>query len=857
LAPGRFYQSLLVRHGDGRRQVVKVFVVPAELDLLQVHLDDLAEVNQQVLHDEEHQLVLGSHVDLVQRTVIVRRPYAAWTLADLFGPVGGQAGPADGLWMDGRRLEAWETRWLAHQLATAVARLHAAGLFHGSLHPDNVLVDGALGLALADLAPFKPHALGGPDRDPTLLLHYYRAHQRPYIAPARLADDAAPADTAARQRADSHALAVMLAQLGVDDAAFARPVDAVVLPLLRHLAATHDLARAEPRLDDLALLARDDPDVARILGRFFVARVPHLAAEDDVLRVLRIVAALAHAPPPADLVYYLRALAAATMGRSAPLVRAAERLLGTAPPARPCDAQGLRTPGQALRFLAAEPATREARLRTAALLPAFLVWPEARVRRAALRRLAAIAAASDDVDRIALLGPLVQPSLGLGTGLFDLARVPPDALARLLPAPLTQELVDLVLRNAAQLPQLLQAVSPEDGRKLRALEPLLPRMAVRPAPPPLSRRIVGANPVPSADAFSPLVSPVDEAPADEVPHAVDPTAYRHFQLRRLPFQHQTYTDACACPAGAFFALTSDRRIEVWRSRDLRRQILPPPWLLVELEGPAVCALSGSHAYVWNSGTVTVFDLRLRRRAHEARCVRRPTAMRPVAQGLVVACGFALAFLPFGSQAAAWASEPQPLRHGAIRFLVLAREDVFAVTASATGVLSLWDTRYGLCLRSWRVPLDGTVSALSLVAPEEPGALAPPRLLLVMERGGRAVCMVVDLATATIAAATDPGLLGQPLLRDVQGDIEPDTYPEAAVAHHPDASWLLLAEPSGELRLCLQKALGLDLAPFRTGLPPQPLAQLCFLEPTSAESSRNLSVLRLTMEGSASVLECFK
>lgn len=81
-----------------------------------------------------------------------------------------------------------EKLWLTHQLLTAVAQLHAAGVRHGDIKSENVMVTTWNGLLLTDIAFHKPTYL--PADDPAAVYNYFfdaGQRRRCYLAVERFA----------------------------------------------------------------------------------------------------------------------------------------------------------------------------------------------------------------------------------------------------------------------------------------------------------------------------------------------------------------------------------------------------------------------------------------------------------------------------------------------------------------------------------------------------------------------------------------------------------------------------------------------------------------------------------------------
>jgi serine/threonine protein kinase len=78
-----------------------------------------------------------------------------------------------------------EKKWFAYQLIHAVAQMHQAGVCHGDIKCENVMVTSWNWLFLTDFAPFKPTRLS--DYNPTDINFYFLQSDRArcYLAPER------------------------------------------------------------------------------------------------------------------------------------------------------------------------------------------------------------------------------------------------------------------------------------------------------------------------------------------------------------------------------------------------------------------------------------------------------------------------------------------------------------------------------------------------------------------------------------------------------------------------------------------------------------------------------------------------
>ena len=89
-------------------------------------------------------------------------------------------------------LTALESKWLTFQLLTALQQCEAAGLVHGDIKSNNILVTSWNWLVLSDLTGLKPGYL--PEDNPADLSYFFddEYHQRCYVAPERFYHSATP-----------------------------------------------------------------------------------------------------------------------------------------------------------------------------------------------------------------------------------------------------------------------------------------------------------------------------------------------------------------------------------------------------------------------------------------------------------------------------------------------------------------------------------------------------------------------------------------------------------------------------------------------------------------------------------------
>lgn len=883
---GRFYESLLVQHDDGRREVVKLLSIPSDLDLPQVHLDDLAEINHRLMDPDDgiHQLIIPSQVDLLDRTVIVRRPYVEGCLAQMFSMLlvdPGFKGRLD-VMADGRVLEEWQLRWIAYQLVKSVLLMHQAGLAHGSLQTSNVLVDSSLSVSLVDVAPYKPFYLGTDD--PTALLYYYDQEHVRYVAPERF-EAGSGTDLVARQRADIYGLSVILRHLfGPTDAVnqlmesrdlsqfpplfpvSSSVLSSVVLVLIRHWSVS-GLDQFEGKLDDLRLLCKGDGDISRILCRFLIGQVQKAKDESEILRILAFIDELKPKSKCDSLVFYLEAIKG--LGVTAAIITACDHIVGHTVGCT--DKKALRSStstGQILRSLTRLCADDTDQLdifdALRNLYPAVLIHPSGKVRRAAIKFLAKISSSNriDDVDKVAQINWIFSKVLSVESvesTLFDPSLLCYDAVSLLLKAPLSQDLYDLVQRNFEQLPLFMSALAPEDAEKVKLVAPLL-MVSYKTRFEVLTRKALEINPVLAGldedhAAFSPVLSDVESQEGVAIPIGMDPLSCRHFQHRRLPFQFSEYHTCVCSSSGEYIALQKQAETEVWRAADFRREILPEPWCTVPMTGP--CVLEQHRMALYSMGSIIVFNLERNTVDIQFECCVSPNKIALLSAG-ILACGSGLSKYVGGSLE--WQSDAQPEYHGPITELLVGPGEIFAVTTTSNGYVSIWDLRYGLCLRSWRLPLNlRTIHGASLCASEDCSVLLPPRIWIfsMCEETTRPCVLVVDLSVAQITHSTDRALEGLELLEDAEYALNGLDGTRLPFCHPRDAEWALACDAEGQICRCSLGPETIDMDRLHTSLKQEQIQSIHVTCPTSAESSRNLSVITLSLTGQCSITECFR
>ncbi len=301
LRTGRFYQCLLIAHADGSLQIAKIFVVPEDVDLFQVHLDNLIEANHQIIEEDDSGLLIGSKVQLIDRAVVAHRTFIEHTLDEAIQQINGQ--DTSDFHLDGRELSHLEKRWIAHQLICAVRTLHYSGLAHGSICPANIFIDSSLNVYLADLSPYKPFYLGSDD--PTLALYFYEDDS--YVAPERFLSPSKELESEVQrmQKADVFSLAHIIKSLletsrevnhliayrDLDNfpPLFSASVTNILMPFLHNFKL---LEEDNNRLEDILFLANSDNEFSFIFARFLLGRLEQESSETLIFKSLEILNSL-------------------------------------------------------------------------------------------------------------------------------------------------------------------------------------------------------------------------------------------------------------------------------------------------------------------------------------------------------------------------------------------------------------------------------------------------------------------------------------------------------------------------------------------------------------------------------------
>ncbi|KAK9447800.1 uncharacterized protein V1518DRAFT_386358 [Limtongia smithiae] len=164
----RFMKTVRGRHKDGL-VIVKIFIKPLANLSLRTYQRGLKD-ELRILNDISHALPYSRIVETERAGYLVRQ-YFGSILYDRVSirPF----------------LENIEKRWIAFQLLTGLAKCHRAGIHHGDIKTENIVVTSWNWVYLTDFASFKPTFL--PEDDPSDFSFFFDTSQRRlcYIAPER------------------------------------------------------------------------------------------------------------------------------------------------------------------------------------------------------------------------------------------------------------------------------------------------------------------------------------------------------------------------------------------------------------------------------------------------------------------------------------------------------------------------------------------------------------------------------------------------------------------------------------------------------------------------------------------------
>ncbi|CAN6598885.1 serine/threonine-protein kinase Vps15p [Trichomonascus vanleenenianus] len=182
----RFMKTLRGLHEDGL-VVVKVFIKPSPDLRLSKTTKELKQIRRALLTNEN--AVIYSRIVETERAGYLVRQHFRSNLYDRIS-----TRPF---------LEDIEKNWITYQLLHGLAKCEKAGVFHGDIKSENVLVTSWNWVYLTDFAPYKPVFL--PEDDPSQFSFYFDTSQRRscYVAPERFL---APGES--KQGALTHAMDV-------------------------------------------------------------------------------------------------------------------------------------------------------------------------------------------------------------------------------------------------------------------------------------------------------------------------------------------------------------------------------------------------------------------------------------------------------------------------------------------------------------------------------------------------------------------------------------------------------------------------------------------------------------------------
>ncbi|KAK9863176.1 hypothetical protein WJX84_011949 [Apatococcus fuscideae] len=184
LGGGRFLKTLLCVHDEGGLVVVKVYYKRGDVPGLDEQERRLADIRQRLwglpcphvwpfqsfYQTDKACYLLRQHLYANLHTRLTSRPFLRLT----------------------------EKRWIAFQLLEGLAQSHAAGVCHGDIKSENVLITSWNWVYLTDLASYKPTRL--PADNPADFSYFFDTggRRRCYIAPERLYESNTPEAAASR-----------------------------------------------------------------------------------------------------------------------------------------------------------------------------------------------------------------------------------------------------------------------------------------------------------------------------------------------------------------------------------------------------------------------------------------------------------------------------------------------------------------------------------------------------------------------------------------------------------------------------------------------------------------------------------
>lgn len=799
---------------DAKEHVVKIVPIPEAAALFQIHLDTLTEICHRLSEDTD-QLCLPYQIETSAEMVILRRPYKKYTLSSLAYDVGPIPEGKKRFAKDGHLLNCHELRWLSHQLVLAVQRLHIIGLYHGSLCPENVLIDERLNVYLSDPAPFKPYYLGKEDSSQKLLFYSFSSL---YLVPERFKEDfdemEKHSDLLSKQQdSDVWALAQILRNLmgdlpqimtlleTRDLKEFPRifqnsAVDSVVLPLLREVESLQDLSIFK---DELAVF--DDDDINTIMTIYTLNSLDSLETMEDVAKAYDLLLSFGD-----------------TEGM--------EKLFEMKWPRRHILENPINSPNSSI-VLRAIRKHQENIPDLIDYFPALLLHPDIEVRTESLSIFKNHSNFEVKNQIQAKIQYLLNDSLELSE------------------PPISQDLFDLLHRAPDQLTHLIG-----DQPSLEYLRPLLEGPKVKTASMYRTRSDLKIAPITVStreDSLSSLES--FECDIEEVNY-LNPLNYRRAALRRLPFQFDSFKSSSVSPDGEWIVLLSQsNNLSIWNSKDFQQISVPEPrWTAtLELEPKGVCLTVGK---LW-----IFYEKSLR--SINVKTLQEDRVIELEEDSLILdlkeADGAFIAlfetFLIFIEDSTVIKSLAIPEYQGKMVNLIVDDLGIFAVSCTTEGFLNLWDLRFRLKIRSWKLPLG--IPAPNQIEWFSVGpALEPPKIWV----NCGIDMFIVDLSSAKITQASNPNYLDCELLMDSHYDSMPeiaDDEERCCFASIRGEHWAIISNNAGHI--FVTSCPELKKSPVK--LPSnRPIKLISQTKPTAMNSKASLCFLIYFKDGCCGLLE---
>eukprot|EP00457_Paulinella_chromatophora_P000231 gb/GEZN01000231.1/.p1 GENE.gb/GEZN01000231.1/~~gb/GEZN01000231.1/.p1 ORF type:complete len:1689 (+),score=318.73 gb/GEZN01000231.1/:174-5240(+) len=170
LGVGKILKSLKCQHDEGGSCVVKIFIKKEEKDLTH-YVKQLELLRSKFSIQLKPGVIVMQKIDDTPRAAFLIRQYFAHNLFDRF-----DTHPY---------LTLIEKKWITFQLLTALVQMHDAGVRHGDLKTENLMITTWGWLFVVDLAWYKPAYL--PVDNPADYTTYFEisSRRRCYLAPER------------------------------------------------------------------------------------------------------------------------------------------------------------------------------------------------------------------------------------------------------------------------------------------------------------------------------------------------------------------------------------------------------------------------------------------------------------------------------------------------------------------------------------------------------------------------------------------------------------------------------------------------------------------------------------------------